>query len=195
MLLNLEQFESRLSGREALKVSASKHAAVAALLRFEDPSNPEVLLMRRAESEGDRWSGQVCLPGGKAEAGDLNLHVTALRETHEELGIQLAQCSRYLGPLDALPAIARGRPLSTSISPFVFQQTTHAELRLGYEAAHAFWLPLGRAAGGEFDSQYDYDAGERKLALPCWRFEDEVIWGLTFNMLRSMLDLVCSPHG
>jgi 8-oxo-dGTP pyrophosphatase MutT (NUDIX family) len=128
---------------------------VAALLRFDDPANPEVLLMRRAEAESDRWSGQVCLPGGKAEPVDVDLRATALRETHEELGIELAQCSRYLGPMDALPAMARGRVLSTSISPFVFQQTSTVDLRLGTEAAHAFWLPLGRAAGGACLSRRD----------------------------------------
>jgi hypothetical protein len=82
--------------------------------------------------------------------------------------------------------------LSTSISPFVYVQTRVAEIQLGHEAAHAFWLPLDLAARGEFDSSYHYDAGERTIVLPCWRYEGEVIWGLTFKMLQSLLDLVRS---
>lgn len=191
----LDLFERRLVGRSAKQITASKRAAVATLLRWGDPAGPEVLLMRRAEAAGDQWSGQVCLPGGKAEPGDADLHATALRETREEVGIELSQCSRYLGPLDALPAMARGRILSTSISPFVFQQTSRVEIRLGAEAAHAFWLPLARAAGGEFDSHYDYDTGKGNLKLPCWRYEGEVIWGLTFKMLGTLLDLVGPPDG
>ena len=41
-------------------------AAVAITLRVHH-DRPELLLMRRAESEGDPWSGQVSLPGGHAE--------------------------------------------------------------------------------------------------------------------------------
>lgn len=146
--------------------------------------------MRRAVSERDRWSGQVCLPGGKAEPLDVSLQATAVRETHEELGIQLEHCGRFLGPMDSLPAVARGLVLSTSISPFVYEQTRSAEIQLSHEAAHAFWLPLDLAASGELDSHYHYDAGEKTIELPCWRYEEEVIWGLTFKMLQSLLNLV-----
>lgn len=194
MLLSLEHFETRLSGRQAKAIDAAKHAAVAALLRFEHGQDPHVLLMRRAEAQGDRWSGQVCFPGGKAEPADSDLQATAIRETHEELGIQLSHCSRFLGPMDSLSAVASGRLLSTAISPFVYLQTSDLRIRLGSEAAHAFWLPLELAACGEFDSSYDYDAGDRTIALPCWRYEDEVIWGLTFKMLQSLLELVGSPR-
>ena len=193
MLLSLEQFESRLSGREAKQIAATRRAAVAALLRFEDEHRPEVLLMRRTEAAGDRWSGQVCFPGGKAEATDPDLRSTAVRETHEELGIELSHCSRFLGAMDSLPAMAKGRVLSTSISPFVYLQTSSVQIRLGPEAAHAFWLPLELAARGDFDSSYDYHADERTIALPCWRYQGEVIWGLTFKMLQSLLELVGSP--
>ncbi len=195
MLLSLEQFESRLSGRKALEISAPYRAAVAALLRFEDGANPEVLLMRRAEADNDRWSGQVCFPGGKAEPEDVDLRATAIRETQEELGFGLGACSRFLGPMDALQAIARGRVLSTSISPFVYLQITAPEIHLGPEAAHSFWLPLNRAAGGDFDGTFDYVAGKTTIPFPCWRFEGEVIWGLTFKMLGTLIELVGATDG
>ena len=195
MLLSLEQFESRLRGRKPQEIAASSRAAVAALLRFEDQANPEVLLMRRAESETDRWSGQVCFPGGRAEPEDPDLQATAIRETHEELGFALEQCSRFLGPMDPLQAIARGRPLSTSISPFVYQQTQAPEIRLGPEAAHSFWLPLSRAATGEFNSTFEYTAGEQRIPFPCWRYEGEVIWGLTFKMIGSLIQMVSDTNG
>ena len=195
VLLRLEQFESRLSGRKAQEISASSRAAVAALLRFEDGANPEVLLMRRAEAEHDRWSGQVCFPGGKSEPGDLDLRATATRETHEELGFGLDACSRFLGPMDALQAIARGRILSTSISPFVYLQTAEPQIRLGPEAAHSFWLPLNQAARGDFNSTFDYVAGDKTIPFPCWRFDGEVIWGLTFKMLGTLIELVGASNG
>ena len=150
--------------------------------------------MRRAESAGDRWSGQVCLPGGMEESVDADLRATAVRETHEELGFDLTRCSRYLGPLDSLHARADGGILATSISPFVYVQTTSPVISPGPEAAHAFWLPLGRAFSGELDNSYRYEARGNKLLLPSWRYEQEVVWGLTYNLLQSLLQLVRFGH-
>lgn len=152
------------------------------------------MLMRRSLSEGDRWSGQVCLPGGKEEAGDSDLVATARRETHEELGVELHRCGRYVGALDDVQAVARGRLLTTVISPHVFTQLEAPSISLSEEAAHAFWLPLGPAARGELDSKYQYGAGASTLYLPCWRFEDEVVWGLTHKMLHALL-VLAAPDG
>ncbi len=145
--------------------------------------------MRRSSCDEDPWSGQVCLPGGKEEEQDADLIETARRETHEELGVQLAHCSRHVGVLDDVQAMARGRRLATVITPHVFTQTRAPTIILGEEAAHAFWLPLGMAAQGSLDSEYKYGQGAGAILLPCWRYQDEVVWGLTYRMLRTLLAL------
>tara|TARA_R110002096_G_scaffold435826_2_gene663586 strand:- start:122420 stop:122866 length:447 start_codon:yes stop_codon:yes gene_type:complete len=145
--------------------------------------------MRRPIHERDRWSGQVCLPGGKAEDIDVDSVATARRETHEELGVALHECSDYVGALDDVQAMAKGRPLSTVITPHVFAQVREPKIILSVEAEHAFWLPLGRAASGELDSEYEYGFGTSKIYLPCWRYQEEVVWGLTHKMLRALLVL------
>lgn len=186
--LTLQHFERRLVGRRPKRVSASKRAAVAAVVRFE--GGAQVLLMRRSEHPNDRWSGQVSFPGGKAEARDRTLAATAERETLEELGFSIAECATLLGPLDPVRAMAKGRVLPTIICPYVFAQTSPPTVILGEEAAHSFWLPLAPALRGELDSEYDYSVGPSNLKLPCWRYEGEVIWGLTFEMLRSLLRIL-----
>ncbi len=177
-------------GRQVKVLPSEKRAAVAALLRYDQPNRPSVLLMRRAESPGDRWSGHISFPGGKEEAQDQTLLDTAVRETREELGVELQQCSRFLGPLDPVHAMSKGQVLQTVIWPFVFVQTQAPDLRLGEEAAHAFWLPLAQALSGALDSNYIYDPQGAQISLPCWRYQGEVIWGLTFKMLQSLLALV-----
>src|ERR671920_2114796 len=62
-------------------------AAVAAVLT---PAPDSILLIRRADRSGDPWSGHMALPGGRREPGDTDLLATAIRETAEELGIELA---------------------------------------------------------------------------------------------------------
>ena len=185
---DLEQVSEKLAARKAARIESSKRAAVAALIRDEG-GGVEVLLMRRPVHPGDRWSGQVCLPGGKEEDSDADSQATARRETWEELGIELEHCSDYVGALDDVQAIAQGKLLSTVISPHVYRQTQAPTVVLGAEAAHAFWLPLDRAARGELDSEMPYQSGGGRLLLPCWRYEGEVVWGLTYKMLVALLAL------
>ncbi|HXB54963.1 MAG TPA: CoA pyrophosphatase, partial [Vicinamibacteria bacterium] len=47
---------------------AASRAAVALILR-EAARGLELLFIRRAEHDGDPWSGQVGFPGGRAEPG------------------------------------------------------------------------------------------------------------------------------
>lgn len=191
--LSLSRFEEVLTGRDARQIDTRRKAAVAAVLRFDEPNRcPRVLLMRRAERQGDRWSGHVSFPGGREEPHDASLFDTAVRETREEVGLDLETCARYLGPLDAIRAVARGRPLSTSILPHVFVETEPREPVLGDEAVRTFWFPLGPAARGELDDRMPYALGPVRWKLPCWRYDGETVWGLTYQMLSRLIELVRS---
>ena len=68
-------------------------AGVCAVLR-EVPGDVEVLVIRRGEREGDPWSGHMALPGGRFEPEDLSVYTTAVRETHEEVGIDLSDADK-----------------------------------------------------------------------------------------------------
>jgi 8-oxo-dGTP pyrophosphatase MutT (NUDIX family) len=50
---------------------------------------PEVLFIKRAARLGDRWNSHVALPGGKRDPGDASDRDVAIRETWEEVGIDL----------------------------------------------------------------------------------------------------------
>src|SRR5687768_2605338 len=68
----------------------ARPAAVALVLRAVEMKGLELLFIRRAEYADDPWSGQVAFPGGRHESGDESLERTAIRETWEETGIDLA---------------------------------------------------------------------------------------------------------
>ena len=141
---SLAHVEERIRAHQAEitdHAPTSQRAAVAVLLRYRD-DRPEVLLMQRADRAGDRWSGQVSFPGGHQDDGDPDLVVTAVREAREEVGIDLVTTARLLGRIDPIWAMARGKVLAMSVSPFVFVETEPAEIVLGDEAIETFWLPL-----------------------------------------------------
>ncbi|MFT7679405.1 MAG: 8-oxo-dGTP pyrophosphatase MutT (NUDIX family) [Planctomycetota bacterium] len=187
-VLDLKQRLSELTLAPAPK--AERHAAVALLLRF-DP-DPSVLLMRRAERAGDRWSGQIGLPGGHAEEQDADLSATAVRETHEELGLELDVCAQPLGQLPYLQARSQHKRLPLYVTPFVFLEVEPAEPVLGPEATRAFWLPLAGAHAGELDGQHELPSSEagELLRFPSWNFDGEVIWGMTHHIIGGLLDIL-----
>lgn len=189
--VDLEKFLQRLAAHEPRDPSdflVHTRAAVAAVLRF-DRGRPEVLLITRAERDGDRWSGHVSLPGGKQEEGDPDLLATAIRETREETGIDLTGAP-VLGRLGAIRAIAKGRILPMTITPFIFHLVEDQPLALSPEAVDAFWFPLDSAARGEIDDRYEYRLGPVPWHLPCWRWEGRTVWGLTHQMLNGLLEVV-----
>ncbi|HUH01694.1 MAG TPA: CoA pyrophosphatase [Kofleriaceae bacterium] len=191
MDFSLDNLRRRLGALEPhtySRATAPKRAAVAVVLRYRD-DRPEVLLMQRADSERDRWSGHVSFPGGREEQHDADLIATAVRETREEVGVDLRESAELVGQLHAVRAIARGKILPMSITPYVFLAQREHPVTLNHEATDVLWLPLESAAAGLLDAVYPYRKGPLRLDLPCWRFEERMIWGLTYDMLTSLLDV------
>jgi 8-oxo-dGTP pyrophosphatase MutT (NUDIX family) len=179
-----ESLAARTSLREARPATEGvRRAAVAVVLH--DAASPRVLLMKRAEREDDPWSGHISLPGGGYQASDGDLRVTAIRETREELGVEL-DGARLLGNLDTLHPRSSG-PRGIEVTPFVFVTEAALEPVCGPEALAAFWLPIDLAASGALDGRYQIPSSE--LWFPSWTYEGHVIWGLTHRILQRVLEI------
>lgn len=63
--------------------------------------DPEILFIKRATRTNDRWTGHIALPGGKRDPGDLDDWETSIRETKEEIGLDL--CADHCLPIGNLP--------------------------------------------------------------------------------------------
>lgn len=186
----IEQLSQRLTPAEPpAPLDGKRSAAVAVLLHDiagrDIPDDPRVLLMKRAERSGDPWSGHISLPGGRHQSTDRDLLETAIRETREELGIDLSG-ARLLGHLPPLHPRTSG-PLGIEVTPFVFVTEVSVEPVCGPEALAAFWLPLATAGSGSLDGTYAYPNSQ--MTFPSWNFEGYVIWGLTWRILGDLLEL------
>jgi 8-oxo-dGTP pyrophosphatase MutT (NUDIX family) len=165
---------------------------VAAVLRPHG-LDTEVLLIRRAERPGDPWSGHMAFPGGHHEPGDADLRETAMRETMEEVALDL-RAHDYLGQLDEVNAMARGRAVGMTIAPHVFalRETTEAPpiLQPNHEVAELLWGSLGKMFRGEVDAVKEISYGGETMHLPAFRVADHLVWGMTHGMLRSLFALL-----
>lgn len=172
--------------------AASGRAAVALVLReANNGTGVEILLIRRAERSGDPWSGHMAFPGGREEPGDESLLATAIRETREELSLDLTRAGRVVGRLDDLPAMARGRRVPMTIAPFVFELTSDAELVYDSgEVAEAIWAPIEPLLRGRLQTTFEYDFDGRKVQLPAHDVDGRIVWGLTYRMLENLFALI-----
>jgi 8-oxo-dGTP pyrophosphatase MutT (NUDIX family) len=167
-----------------------RFAAVAAVFRASADAHPELLMIKRAEHEGDPWSGHVALPGGRMEPRDRDLEQTAIRETWEETGIDIARDGYVLGRLDDLaPRVPVLPPLV--IRPFVAVVPSHLPIIANPEVADAFWVPMSalreRASWGL--GMVDIrNVGPREVDV--FRHHDYTVWGLTERVLRDLMSRV-----
>jgi len=193
---DIETIRRRLRAHEARRqvVPTPRRAAVAAILR-PSRADTEVLLIRRADRPGDPWSGHMAFPGGHHEPVDSDLRETAVRETMEEVGLNLHD-HEYLGQLDEVAAMARGRAVGMTIAPYVFAlRDAHDHdaplvLRPNHEVAELLWGSLGRMYRGEVDATKEISYGGETLHLPAFQVEEQLVWGMTHGMLRSLFSLL-----
>ena len=177
------------AGREAPLAGGPERAAVAVIVR-DGVAGAEVLLIRRAERANDPWSGHIGLPGGRWEPVDRSLADTAIRETLEEVGLDLAKSAAPLGPLPTIPAVGRGLKKRLTITPYVFSTSEGQSCRLNEEVDAVLWVPLEALADPSYAATVDHETNGQVRRLPAWTVGGHVVWGLTYAMLRSLLSLL-----
>jgi len=175
-----------------------RQAAVAVILRETSEHRPgsEVLFIRRAEKKADPWSGQMAFPGGHREPDDPSLQHAAMRETLEEIGLDLNAHADYLGALDQEHAVGRGRPMNMLIAPHVFQLNPEPASRsnfdsdvltLNHEVAEVVWTPLAPILSAEAHTQEECWINGTPTPFGGYRISgDHFVWGLTYRMLHSL---------
>jgi len=175
-LLPLELAEAELKAKPA--------AAVMILLR-DGPHGLEVLLGERKKREGDPWSGQIGLPGGRHQAEDGTLLATAVRETKEEVGIDLNENAKVLGHM--APRAPGNKP-EMLVVPFVALATAVNEPTPGSEMASMFWATLADLPPTHAKTMVHTILGE--LNVPSFTYQGRLIWGFTYRILEELLVFV-----
>jgi 8-oxo-dGTP pyrophosphatase MutT (NUDIX family) len=160
-------------------------AAVAVIL-VPGADGLETLFIRRAVRAGDPWSGQVALPGGRRDPRDADLAATAIRETREELTVDLALAER-LGALDDIRPRAQALP-PIVVRPFIFALADRPVLTPSEEVQSAFWVPLARLVepATRRDVRLSVPGGERTFSA--YILGQDIIWGMTERIIRAFLD-------
>jgi 8-oxo-dGTP pyrophosphatase MutT (NUDIX family) len=189
MAPTLAEIRTALAARPAEPIAGERlmrSAAVAAVFR-DAGRGPELLLIPRAERSDDPWSGDMAFPGGVVSASDPGPFEAALRETSEELGLDLGRHARRIGELTHVLAVAHRRPLPMAIVPFVFDLAGAPALRAGPEVQESLWVPLAYLADPHRRQRFVRPLLGVPLRLECCRYRERIVWGLTLRMIDDLL--------
>ncbi len=180
--IDLARIRRRLAVVEPRSAGDEPRAAVATILREPEPGRPEVLLIRRAEHPQDPWSGHMAFPGGRLDPTDPSLEHTAVRETVEELGLDLSAHGELVARLDDVPTHKTG----LVVRPFVFAAHRIPSLAPNHEVAEVHWVDLRSLLQGERDTTHQFEWKGALHRVPAYQVADRIVWGLTYRMLQIL---------
>jgi 8-oxo-dGTP pyrophosphatase MutT (NUDIX family) len=129
--------------------------------------------------------GQVAFPGGRFDQRDPNLLAAALRETHEEVGIE----ARYIEVLGSF----EGRTTRLErifVTPFV--GLVHGPFEMHpdpKEVAEIFEVPLDALRDRRYRGYYQWKLNGSATKMPAILYSGQTIWGLTYYLTLRFLEL------
>jgi 8-oxo-dGTP pyrophosphatase MutT (NUDIX family) len=164
-------------------------AAVALILAGPD-NDLSLCFIRRADREGDPWSGHMAFPGGRADDSDPTPPAVAERETLEEVGIHLDSRS-FLGPLPQMPIRRGGTDTGMMLSSFVYYIGLELpQLFPNHEVADAYWIPFSYLWDERNATSLGIIASGTPVSYPAIRYRENFIWGLSYRVLELFSEVI-----
>jgi 8-oxo-dGTP pyrophosphatase MutT (NUDIX family) len=162
-----------------LRVRGARDAAV--LIPVVGGDEPSLLFTVRSETLSSH-SGQISFPGGRIDPGDASPAAAAVREAHEEIGLDPNEVE-IVGELDWIQTYVSGYV----VVPVVGWLPARAPLRPNpAEVARVLDVPLAKLSDA-IRANAGFTHAGRTYPTEAWVYDDDVIWGVTARILRSFL--------
>jgi 8-oxo-dGTP pyrophosphatase MutT (NUDIX family) len=174
---------------EAIEIEPGSEAAAVLVLLYQHQGREHVIFQKRTDQVRDH-KGQISFPGGAVDPGDVDLVATALRETHEEIGVHPDHIE-ILGQLDDMVTISNFR-----VTPFVGWLDRYPyEWRFSEEeVAYLLEVPLDHLRNPASLVPDRRLINGRERTFQSYQWGDDLIWGATARMLSNFLDVVAASE-
>jgi len=183
---NLEKLLSSRNASEIYREGDFVHASVMMILK-ESGQGYSLLFIKRPDSDRDPFSGHMAFPGGRMENADKSKLETAIRETYEEVGININTSGRILGSLDDVnPNNPRAR--NYIVTPYLSvlneEVTIKPDVR---EVEKALWVPIHHLIDGRNSQVRIRERDGKEVEDYAYQYEQYIIWGMTGRILHQFL--------
>lgn len=168
-----------------VKKKNPKKAAVLAIFYPNKDNETTFLLTKRARYKGTH-SAQISFPGGKIDEQDINLKETALREAFEEVSIHpnRVEVFKEMTPVYIPPS-------NFLATPFLGFSNYKPQFHANYEVEELIEVSLDDLLNDTFLSTIVMNTSYMKdIEVPCFKFNNHVVWGATAMMLSEIKDLI-----
>lgn len=174
-----------LAPQAALLTQADQFVQQAAVMvLITDEPDPQLLFTLRAQHL-TYHAGEVCFPGGMWELQDATLLASAIRETHEEIGVP----ESALLVLGALPI--RTTLAGTRVTPFVACiPPNFAFIPNPRELDVVFTVPLRQLMTSLQIRVDTFEHHNRQYQVPVYGYQGYEIWGFTAAITAELLILL-----
>ena len=188
----LEALESIISGYNSRtlsdKTKEQRRSAVLIPIYCSDQDELHVILTRRSAMM-KHHTHEVSFPGGNQEPEDQDLWATAIREAHEEIGLN-PELPRFVGTLDSFVTVGS----NSLVTPFVGILDTVPALEANpIEVEEIIDVPLAELLSPDIYREEIWQWQDEK-SRPVFFFEliGDTVWGATASMLRQFLLVLLS---
>ncbi|MEX0787044.1 MAG: CoA pyrophosphatase [Dehalococcoidia bacterium] len=182
----LDHIRQALERRTPKRIERDDLPRAAVLIAiYEKDAVPHLLFQVRTEIVLHH-KGQISFPGGAEDEGDIDLRMTALRETEEEIGLVEEDVDVW-GTLDDIVTIS-----DFVVTPYVGRVTRPSPYPFapsGYEVAELLEVPLSHLLDPANVNARPVPWRDRHAPPPSYSFGEHVIWGATARMLGQFLEL------
>ena len=179
-------FRQELIKQQKEAIKKAKQAGVLALFYPDTNKKTNLVLILRKTYKGVH-SAQVAFPGGKLEAQDESLKITAIRETYEEVGVPMhhIEIVKTLSQVYIPPSNFYVQPFIgiTSKTPKFIKQEDEVEAIL--EIALEHFLDKNSIITKKVSTSYGVE-----VEVPAFNLNNHVVWGATAMMLSEIKDLL-----
>jgi 8-oxo-dGTP pyrophosphatase MutT (NUDIX family) len=180
----INHIHDSLAALEPRKLTTGYAREAAVLMPFFKFGNEPYLLLTLRTQEVETHKGQISFPGGMREENE-DLWKTALRETHEEVGIDESRI-KYLGKFHDYISITGYR-----VTPFAgYIETPFKTIPQAREVAEILHVPIHTFLDPNLlrVEKTDQYPGETNICF--YSFGSHQIWGLTARILKDFFDML-----
>lgn len=180
--METEKLKKALTSQISLEVKQDGQSRLAAVLIVIYGSEPTIIMTKRPKTM-NLHAGEISFPGGAWKQDDNDLLTTSLRETKEEIDLNLLR-RQIIGQLNPVTTLNSG----FTIIPFISVLDEIPKLNPNSEIETILHIPLIPFLSTIED---DPDPSHKSIQeMHTFRYQHHLIWGASARMLKQIINLL-----